>query len=70
MSFWEKLLSCVGEFVWCFAVMVRDEYVFSFSSVLRASLTLFPSHAVGRTELPLLLSAHLPALKSQLRIVI
>lgn len=70
MSFWKKLLPSAGEFLWPFGVRVRYGCVFSFSSVLRAPLTLFPLHAVGRTGLPLLLSAHPSPLKSYLTKVI
>lgn len=66
----EVALTCRGEFLWLLGLMVRYGCVFPFSSVLRAPLTLFPLHVVGRAELLLLLSAHPSPLKSHLRKVL
>lgn len=66
----EVTLTRRGEFLWLLGLMVRYGCVFPFSSVLSAPLTLFPLHVVGRTGLPLLLSAHPSPLKSHLRKVL
>ena len=60
-------VSFAGEFLWPSGVTMVYGCVFAFSSIPRAPLTHFASHAVGRTGLPLLLSAHPSPLKSHLR---